>query len=47
VLELVGGFDHHESRAGDQIVGLEKSIDEGFRDKISRRIREPDREFAG
>ncbi len=46
VLELIGGFQHDESRAGDQIMRLERAINRRFRHKIAFLIGEGHRQFA-
>ena len=45
VLELVGGLDDDEGRAGDQVVRLEQAIDGSFRDKIAFGVGEGHRQF--
>ena len=35
VAELIGCLDDHESGAGDQVVGLEKPVNRGLRDKVA------------
>jgi hypothetical protein len=34
VAEFLGRLDHHEGRAGDQVMGLQQSVDRGFGDEI-------------
>jgi hypothetical protein len=45
VSELVCRLDDDKGRAGDQVLGLEKPIDRGFRDEVTLGIREPDGQF--
>ena len=40
VLELTGGLHDNEGRTGDQVVGLEKTVDRALRDKIALGVRE-------
>ena len=47
VAELIGCLDDHESGAGDQVVGLEKPVNRGFRDKVAPGVRKPDGQFPG
>ncbi len=46
VLELVGGLDDDEGRAGDQVLRLEQPVDRGFRDEVAAFIGEGDRQLA-
>ena len=50
VPELIGSLDDHEGRVGDQVVGLEQTVDGRFRDEVAPRVGErhgqfPVREF--
>ena len=47
VAELIGCLDDHESGAGDQVVGLEKPVNRGFRDKVAPGVGKPDGQFPG
>ena len=47
VAELIGCLDDHKSGAGDQVVGLEKPANRGFRDKVAPGVRKPDGQFPG
>ena len=38
VLELVGGLDDDEGRAGDQVMSLEQAVDRGFGDEVALRV---------
>ena len=45
-MERIGGLDHHISRAGDQIMGLEQAVNRGFRHEVELLVGEPHRQFA-
>ena len=47
VLELIRRTHHHELRAGDQVVGLENTIDTGFRHKVVMGIGDVPGQFSG
>ena len=34
-MELIGGLDHHIGRAGDQVMGLQKAVNRGFRHEVT------------
>ena len=40
VFELIGSLDDHESRAGDQIMGLQKTVNRACRYQVALGIRE-------
>jgi hypothetical protein len=46
-VELIGGLDHDEGRAGDQVMGLEQAINRGFRHEVALLVGEAHRQFAG
>ena len=44
-VELVRGLDHHIGRAGDQVVGLEKPVNTGFRHEVACLVGKPHSQF--
>ena len=47
VSELICRLDDDKSRAGDQVVGLEKPVNRRLRDEVTLGIREPNGQFPG
>lgn len=45
VPELISSLDHHEGRAGDQVMSLEKPVNAGLGHDVALCVGEPDGQF--